>query len=262
MPHIGNQNDNLNKAMKPKDYAQLNQSCQWMEDLLDSERSRVHQDLRVQILKAGHPVCRRGEHAEHWVGVLSGLIKISPVQLAGKTIPSNGVVPGGWFGEDALLKRGAWQCDVVALRTSHVGLLPAETFFWLLDRSFAFNRTIVNQLNARLGQITEQMQVERLAGSDERVAHTLGAMFHPVLYPAVGQLLHVTQEELGSLCGLSRQRVNQALQRLSGLGLLRSRYGSIEVPDPQALRAFTSIAVDRGRAQRGNRGAAQSSPAN
>ena len=244
--------------MKPKDYAELNQSCQWMEGLPDSERSRVHQDLRVQVFEAGHPVRQRGDQAEHWVGVLSGLVKMSPVQLAGKAITSNGVAPGGWFGEGALLKRGVWQCDVIALRKSHVGLLPAETFFWLLDRSFAFNRTIVNQLNARLDQITEQMQVDRLAGSDERVAHTLGAMFHPVLYPAVGQLLRVTQEELGSLCGLSRQRVNQALQRLSGLGLLRLRYGGIEVPDAHALHAFTSIAADRVRLQRRNRGLVQS----
>lgn len=233
--------------MKPRDFAELNQSCQWMGDLLDSERSRVHEDLRVQVVEAGHAVCRRGDKAEHWVGVLSGLVKMAPVSLAGKTIASNGVAPGGWFGEGALLKRRVWKCDVIALRKSHVGLLPAETFFWLLDRSFAFNRTIVNQLTERLDQITEQMRVDRVDGSDERVAHTLAAMFHPVLYPAVGQLLRVTQEELGTLCGLSRQRVNQALQRLSGLGLLRLRYGGIEVPDAYALQAFTSILPEEGK---------------
>jgi CRP-like cAMP-binding protein len=232
--------------MKPKDFAELNQSCQWMGDLLDSERSRVHEDLRVQVVEAGHAVCRRGDKAEHWVGVLSGLVKMDPVSRAGKTIASNGVAPGGWFGECALLKRRIWKCDVIALRKSHVGLLPAETFFWLLDRSFAFNRTIVNQLTERLDQITEQMRVDRVAGSDERVAHTLAAMFHPVLYPAVGQLLRVTQEELGALCVLSRQRVNQALQRLSGLGLLRLRYGGIEVPDAHALQAFKSTLPEEG----------------
>ena len=247
--------------MRPRDYAEINQSFQWMGNLLDSERSRVHEDLRVQVVEAGHAVCRRGDQAEHWVGVLSGLVKMTPVSLAGKTIACTGVAPGGWFGEDALLKRGLWKCDVMALRKSHVGLLPAETFFWLLDRSFAFNRTIINQLAERLDQITEQMRVDRVAGSDERVAHALAAMFHPVLYPAVGQLLRVTQEELGALCGLSRQRVNQALQRLSGLGLLRLRYGGIEVPDAQALQAFTSIPPEAVRLQRRNRELTQSSQA-
>jgi CRP-like cAMP-binding protein len=226
--------------MKPRDYTEFTHSCLWLSELQDSERARVHHDLRVQVFEPGVSVCQRGQKAEHWVGVLSGLVKISSVSQSGKSLTYTGVAPGGWFGEGTLLKHDIWKYDVIALRKSRIGMLPAETFFWLLDRSLGFNRTIVNQLNERLGQFIGQMQIDRLAGSDERVAHSLAAMFHPVLYPGVGQLLRVTQEELGYLCGLSRQRVNQALQRLSGQGLLRLRYGGIEVPDAQALRAFES----------------------
>ncbi|SCC95587.1 putative transcriptional regulator, Crp/Fnr family [Thiomonas sp. X19] len=237
--------------MKPRDYTEFTQSCPWMAELQDSERLRVHHDLRVQVFEPGAPVCQRGQSAEHWVGVLSGLVKVSSVSLSGKTITYTGVAPGGWFGEGTLLKRDVWKYDVIALRKSRIGLLPAETFFWLLDRSLAFNHTIVNQLNERLGQFIGQLQIDRLAGSDERVAHTLAAMFHPVLYPGVGQMLRVTQEELGYLCGLSRQRVNQALQRLSSLGLLRLRYGGIEVPDAARLRAFESSHVEVHETARG-----------
>ncbi len=230
--------------MKPRDYTEFIQSCLWMAKLQDSERLRVHHDLRVQVFEPGAPVCQLGQSAEHWVGVLSGLVKVSSVSLSGKTITYTGVAPGGWFGEGTLLKRDVWKYDVIALRKSRIGLLPAETFFWLFDRSLAFIHTIVNQLNERLGQFIGQLQIDRLSGSDERVAHTLAAMFHPVLYPGVGQLLRVTQEELGYLCGLSRQRVNQALQRLSSLGLLRLRYGGIEVPDASRLRAFESSHIE------------------
>ena len=236
--------------MKPRDYTEFIHSCRWMAELQDGERARVHHDLRVQVFEPGAPVCQLGQKAEHWVGVLSGLVKISSVSLSGKSLTYTGVAPGGWFGEGTLLKHDMWKYDVVALRKSRVGMLPAETFFWLLDRSLSFNRHIVNQLNERLGQFIGQMQMDRLCGSDERVAHSLAAMFHPVLYPSVGQLLRVTQEELGSLCGLSRQRVNQALQRLSGLGLLRLRYGGIEVPDAQALRAFGSNQLEVGVRER------------
>ena len=224
--------------MKPKDYAEIIQACRWMADLQESERTRVHQDLRVQIAEPGDVLCRSGEVAEQWVGVLSGLVKIAAVSAAGKTLAYTGVAPSGWFGEGVLLRRGVWPCDAIALRRSHIGLLPAGTFFWLMDRSLVFNRVIINQLNERLGQFIGQLQIERISGSDERVAHTLAAMFHPVLYPGVGHVLRITQDELGQLCSLSRQRVNQALQRLMGLGLLRLRYGGIEVPDAQRLRAF------------------------
>jgi len=39
------------------------------------------------------------------------------------------------------------------------------------------------------------------------VARSLAALFHPLLYPGVGTLLRITQQELGYLVGLSRQRV-------------------------------------------------------
>ena len=69
-----------------------------------------------------------------------------------------------------------------------------------------------------------------------RVARSLAALFHPLLYPGVGNLLRITQQELGYLVGLSRQRVNEALHTLQGLGLIRIEYGGLRVLDLDGLR--------------------------
>jgi len=71
-----------------------------------------------------------------------------------------------------------------------------------------------------------------------RVARSLAALFHPVLYPGVGSLLRITQQELGYLVGLSRQRVNEALQALQAAGLIRVEYGGVRVLDLERLRRF------------------------
>lgn len=71
-----------------------------------------------------------------------------------------------------------------------------------------------------------------------RVARNLAALFHPTLYPGVGNWLRITQQELGYLVGLSRQRVNQALHRLSDAKLIRIEYGGLRVLDLQGLRRF------------------------
>jgi CRP/FNR family transcriptional regulator, cyclic AMP receptor protein len=71
---------------------------------------------------------------------------------------------------------------------------------------------------------------------DARVARSLAALFHPVLYPGVGTLLRITQQELGYLVGLSRQRVNEALHALQERGLIRIEYGGVRVLDLAALR--------------------------
>ena len=73
---------------------------------------------------------------------------------------------------------------------------------------------------------------------DQRVARSLAALFHPLLYPGVGQLLRITQQELGYLVGLSRQRVNEALNSLQTAGVIRVEYGGVRVLDLEALRRY------------------------
>ena len=66
----------------------------------------------------------------------------------------------------------------------------------------------------------------------------LAALFHPVLYPGVGEVLRITQQELGFLVGLSRQRVNEALKVLQEQSLIRIEYGGVRVLDLQGLRGY------------------------
>jgi CRP/FNR family cyclic AMP-dependent transcriptional regulator len=116
--------------------------------------------------------------------------------------------------------------------------LPADTFHWLLDRSIAFNRFVLRQLNERLGQFIGAREIDRLSDPDSRVARSLGALFHPTLYPGVAGVLRITQQEMGYLVGLSRQRVNEALKTLAGAGLIAIDYGGLRVIDLDGLRAY------------------------
>ena len=56
---------------------------------------------------------------------------------------------------------------------------------------------------------------------DERVARSLAALFHPVPCPGVAQFLRITQQDLGCLVGLGRQRVNEALAALQAAAVIR-----------------------------------------
>jgi CRP/FNR family transcriptional regulator, cyclic AMP receptor protein len=124
------------------------------------------------------------------------------------------------------------------LRKSAVAGLPTEAFHELLDHSIAFNRFVLNQLNERLGQFIAARETDRHNDPDTRVARNLAALFHPVLYPGVGQILRITQQELAYLVGLSRQRVNEALRSLQTRELIRIEYGGLRVLDLQGLRQF------------------------
>ena len=79
-------------------------------------------------------------------------------------------------------------------------------------------------------------ETDRQGDPDTRVARNLAALFHPVLYPGVGQLLRITQQELAYLAGLSRQRVNEALRRMEDQQLIRIEYGGLRILNMEALR--------------------------
>jgi hypothetical protein len=98
----------------------------------------------------------------------------------------------------------------------------------------------MNQLNERLGQFIAAREIDRLNLPDARVARSLAALFHPVLYPGVGELLRITQQELGYLVGLSRQRVNEALSALQLAQVIRVEYGGVRVLDLDRLRRYTA----------------------
>lgn len=208
----------------------------WLQVLSPFARERVVGELQVADAEVGELVCKIGRPATFWFGVIDGLLKMSNDSSVGAAITFTGVPPGGWFGEGTLLKREAYRYNIQALRKSVVAGLPVDTFHWLLENSIPFNRFVLNQLNERLGQFIAAREIDRLDDPDSRVARSLAALFHPTLYPGVGQLLRITQQELGYLVGLSRQRVNEALHALQEAKLIRIEYGGVRVLDLEGLR--------------------------
>ena len=210
----------------------------WTRTLTPQQIARVEAETQVRVLPVGVPVCRKGEAVEHWIGLIDGLVKMTSVTPEGKTTTFTGVTSGGWFGEGSLLKDKTRKYDVVTLRESRVAYMPRATFEWLLDTDIAFNRFLLMQLNERLAQFIAMLEHERLLEPDARVARSLAGLFNPVLYPDQATDVQLSQEELGYLSGVSRQRVNQALQVLEKAGLLKVEYGRIRILDLDGLRGF------------------------
>lgn len=227
--------------MQLSDFLQL--AAAWFRVLDGEQQARVERDLSVQQAAAGSIIERKGELAQAWIGVLAGLVKVSVGNAEGKVASLTGVPAGGWIGEGSLLKREVRKYDIVALRDSVVARLPAATFDWLLDTSIPFNRYLLHQLNERVAQFIGKAEYDRLLDPDARVARCLAELFNPLLYPGMGMRLTITQEEVGYLARVSRQRANQALRKLEEAGLLNVEYGAVRVLDLDGLKLYGS---DRG----------------
>lgn len=221
------------RALTPEEMAEI----PWMGLLTQAEQAHAQAALVVSRVDPGDHICRVGRPVTYWFGLVDGLLKMSNDDSRGPLITFTGIAPGGWFGEGTVLKRETYRYNVLALRKSLVAGLPVDTFHWLLDNSIGFNRFVMRQLNERLGQFIAAREIDRITDPDVRVARSVANLFHPGLFPGVGQVLRITQQELAYLVGLSRQRVNEALASLQHAGVIAVEYGGLRVLDLDALQS-------------------------
>jgi CRP/FNR family cyclic AMP-dependent transcriptional regulator len=212
----------------------------WLQNLEPAGRARAETEIIVTEAMPGDYICRVGRPVTYWFGLVDGLLKMSNDDSQGPVITFTGVAPGGWFGEGTALKREKYRYNIQALRKSVVAGIPVDSFHWLLDNSIGFNRFVMRQLNERLGQFIAAREIDRISNPDVRVARSLAVLFNPELYPGVGHMLRITQQELAYLVGLSRQRVNEALSTLQAMNAIRIEYGGVRVLDLPALRGVSS----------------------
>lgn len=215
----------------------------WAHMLAPDHVQKAEDEIIERFIPAGGYVCRKGDPVDHWMGVLDGFLKMSSISPEGKTVTFSCMLAGGWFGEGSLLKTEPRRYDVVALRDTRVAYMPRSTFTFLLDNSIPFNRFLLHQLNERLGLFISLVEYDRMLDPDTRVARCLAAMFNPYLNPGSSMQLQISQEEIGYISSVSRQRANQALQLLEKKQLLSVDYGGITILNLEGLRRYPEPVV-------------------
>lgn len=223
----------------PPDLRRFLEASSWWTGLSEDEMERVHREAFVRSYQAGATVCARGSPSLHWLGAIEGILKVDTVSIDGRSTTFAGVPAGAWFGEGAVLKGEPRPYAVVAIRDSTVAFLPRATFLWLIDESRPFSRWVIDQLNARLGHYVALIESFRFQDATARVAYCLSELFNPQLFPGTQPRLALSQDEIARLSGMSRQNANHALHELEVAGLVRIRYGALEVVDLQGLHAYS-----------------------
>ena len=217
---------------------QLKSIAFWSRDLNEKEFEQARRGIVQRPFPKGTYICHRGDRLDSWTGVAFGLIKLSTVSRSGKAVTLAGLRAGGWFGEGTVLKDEPRQYDLVALRDTRMAMMNKATFLWLFENSVAFNRFLVKQFNERLGQFIALVEYDRMLDAPARLARNIAWLFNPVLYPGLGMHLEISQEELGLLCGMSRQVANKCLKVLESKGLLRVEHGGITVLELARLARY------------------------
>jgi CRP-like cAMP-binding protein len=224
-------------------------SSRWATSLSSEELDRVCRETHERFVSTDDVFVRAGTAADFWVGVIEGMAKMSVSLPNGRQSTFTAVSAGGWFGEGTLMKSESWRYDAIAVRDSRLACMPRATFQRLLHSSLGFSHSVMALMNARLSQFIGLAVFDRLLSADTRVARCLASLFDSDLYPSTSSLVKLSQDEIGLLSAVSRQRANRALHALQDAGLLKIEFGGVTVLDVPGLWRFSGDAEARGAAK-------------
>ncbi len=230
-------------ASGPEHARKLLADCALFRKLTPDERSALAARARMRSFKAGDTIFLMGAQHDSMLAVLSGQVKISMTSSEGKEIMLAILNPGEVFGEIAMLDGKPRSADAKALSDCSLAVLERRDVLAALEANPAAWRGFIEVLCSRLRQTDDHLVELALLGLPARLARALlrvidGQGDKASKVDARGSRL--SQHELASLVGATRENVNKCLQEWRRDGIIRMEKRVISIADRGALEALAT----------------------
>jgi CRP-like cAMP-binding protein len=201
-------------------------------------KDEVIRCARAHGVAAGSCITRRGAVADKWVGVLQGAMRLSIGYGNERVFTIDLLGPGQWFGDDRLIQGGPADVDMVAHVPSTVLVVPKAEVQRLMRSHTEFRDALLHLSCQRLRGIYERCEERHGLDLSRRLARQTLRLAAAFGRPTIDGLLvdvPMSQADLASMLGASRQRVNSALRRMQARGLLRHASQNLLIIDADRL---------------------------
>ncbi|HUS07759.1 MAG TPA: Crp/Fnr family transcriptional regulator [Bryobacteraceae bacterium] len=206
------------------------------EDLLHSEGVR-----KIVLARRAAAVFSSGTPADSVYFLDSGLVKIEKATEGGKEMLLGIVAAGEIFGEQALLGEGAFTVSAKVLESGIVYAIPTPQFQSFCDRRPEIWRLLLQHFLLRKDEL--ERKIEHLCQSDvkQRIVYYLNelAQLNPGVDPS-GSVIHISQNELASLVGATRETTSTTLNALARQGLIVLGHRLVMIPSLETMRNAVS----------------------
>jgi CRP-like cAMP-binding protein len=196
----------------------------WFSDLPEGLRHAIIGRARVQRVAAGARISQRGDAGGHWVGVARGAVRLGTALSDGRVFTLDFMAPGQWFGDIALVDLRAEDLDMVAHVPSTLLLVAKPDMHELMELSPEFRDALL-QLNCqRLRRMYKRCEERHALSLPQRLAKQVLRLARQFGRPTAAGVridLAISQGDLASMVGGSRQRVNRALRQMQQLGIMQ-----------------------------------------
>ena len=205
----------------------------------ESARSLIALMTRREMVK-GDVLFNEGDEGHALYVLVKGKIKMARTARDGRENLLGLLGVGDMVGELSVFDPGPRMSRAHAVEESIVYELPKEILDEWLDDHLEMSRHLMRALAQRIRRISNNMADLVFSDVPGRVAKAildLGHRFGRMERGHVTVRHGLTQEELAQLVGASRETVNKALADFVSRGWIDVHIGSVEVYEPERLRA-------------------------
>jgi len=210
------------------------------DDALDGLAKRA----RVASFVKGEALYRRGDAGDSLMVILTGRVKISNITDDAREVVLNFLGPGDLNGEIAVLDGKGRSADATALEATEVAILYRRDVMAVLERHPQALLGIVAVLAGKLRMASAMVEHGLLQMAGKAARGLLRLAEQHGLDAKDGTLvdLKLSQKDLGSYLGLSRENTSRELGRLREAGLIRVDGAKIVIVDREGLEAWAEDA--------------------
>jgi len=232
------------KSKRTADYRELLRASRWFHDLPQPFQESLVSIGVLREVSSGAVLFTRGEPGNGIFGILRGQLRACGTGADGKEALLTIVEPPSWVGEIAIFDGLPRTHDLVADTDALVVPVPQELLLSVLAREPSYWRNLAVLLTTKLRLAFVAMEDTQLLPIAQRVNRRLVMIAEGYGEWADGSTrqVGVSQETLATMLASSRQTVNHVLKNLEAEGLVRLKYGRVEILDLKGLRRLLQAA--------------------
>jgi CRP-like cAMP-binding protein len=223
-------------AARPR-VAELISHAPIFRGLPSPDLARIAAGTREVRVGRGESVFRRGDPCRGFHIVAVGQVKLSLSGPDGSEKVVEIVGAGMSFGEALMFAGRNYIVDATALADSLLLHVDRDTLFAEIDRDPALARRMLGSLSMRLHMLMKDLESLSLHSATQRVIGYLARLEEGTEAPQ-RVTLPAQKALVASRLNLTPEYLSRILHDLAERGLIRVEGRDIEIPDPEALRAF------------------------
>jgi CRP-like cAMP-binding protein len=218
-------------------------------ELADSELEQIRALARLQRYPARAVIVAQGDDSSDLFLVVDGRLRVSSSNANGDEVVLSIMGPGDVFGEMALLDGEPRSATVTTLEACQVLVIEARAFHALLRRMPALAASLMKVMARRIRDLTDRTQDVALLDVESHLAKivlALAARFGDHRRSGETAItLRLSQQELASMVGATRELVNRRLRAWAQRGIVEQVSGALVIKQEGALKAMIGEGGDQ-----------------